>query len=195
MAGDKKGALATGAMIVFMDESGFSQRPTVRRTWGRKGQTPILHEDLTWSRFSAMGAIGHHPGRRQMRLFLSLRPHAINSAEVIGFLKSLRRHVRDPVVLVWDNLPSHRSKVVRDYIDQQRAWLRVEYLPAYAPELNPVEDLWANLDGRELASFVPDDMEHLERQISKGARRVRRHDELLWSFFRHAQLIESRPTS
>ena len=176
-------------MIVFMDESGFSQRPSVRRTWGRKGQTPVLHEDVTWSRFSAMGAVGFHPGRKQMRLFLSLRPHAINSIEIIGFLKSLRRHIRDPVVLVWDNLPAHRSKAVREYIHKQHKWLRVEHLPSYAPELNPVEDLWANLDGRELANFVPDDMNALQCQISKGARRIRRHDQLLWGFFRHAELL------
>ena len=177
-------------MIVFMDESGFSQRPSVRRTWSRKGQTPVLHEDVTWNRFSAMGAVGFHPGREQMRLFLSLRPHAINSTEIIGFLRSLRRHVRDPVVLVWDNLPAHRSKAVRDYTHKQRNWLRVEHLPSYAPELNPLEDLWANLAGRELANFVPDDMDQLQRQINKGARRVRRHNELLRSFFRHAELLQ-----
>jgi len=176
-------------MIVFMDESGFSQRPSVRRTWARKGQTPVLREDVTWNRFSAMGALGWHPGRKQMRLFLSLRPNAINSDEVIGFLRSLRRHVRDPVLLIWDNLPCHRSQAVRDYIQGQESWLRVERLPAYAPELNPVEDLWANLDGREMANFVPDDMEQLHRQIGKGARRIRRHNRLLWSFFQHAELL------
>lgn len=176
-------------MIVFMDESGFSQRPSVRRTWGRKGQTPILREQVTWNRFSAMGALGWHPGRKQVRLFLSLRAHAVNSEEVIGFLRSLRRHVRDTVVLVWDNLPVHRSKAVRDYLRDQVHWLQVEWLPAYAPELNPLEDVWANLDGQELANFVPDDMHELHRQIGKGARRIRRHNHLIWSFLKHAQLL------
>lgn len=176
-------------MIVFADESGFSQRPSVRRTWGRKGQTPVLREWVTWSRFSAMGAIGWHPGRQQVRLFLSLRPHAIRGEDVIGFLRSLRRHIRGNVVLVWDNLPVHRSKRVREHLEAQAGWLRVEWLPAYAPELNPLEDVWANLDGQELANFVPDDLDQLQCQIARGARRIRRHCPLLWGFLKHAELL------
>jgi transposase len=191
VAGDKKGALRKGAMIVFLDESGFSQRPTVRRTWGRKGKTPVLREHVTWKRFSAMGAIGYHPKRRRVRLFLSLRPQAIRGDDIVRFLRSLRRHVRDPVILIWDNLPVHRSRVVRDYLEAHRGWLSVKWLPAYAPELNPLEDVWANLDGRELANFVPDDMDQLERQVTKGARRIRRHDHLVWGFLEHAQLVEA----
>jgi len=192
VAGDKKGALRTGATVVFADESGFSQRPSVRRTWGRKGQTPVLHEHVTWSRFSAMGALGWHPRRRQVRLFLSLRPHAINGEEVVGFLKSLRRHIRGRVILVWDNLPVHRCKLVREYLQAQAQWLRVEWLPAYAPELNPLEDVWANLDSRELANFIPDDMDQLQRQVTKGARRIRCHSQLIWGFLKHTGLISDR---
>ncbi len=177
-------------MIVFVDESGFSQRPTVRRTWGRKGDTPVLREHVTWKRFSAMAAIGYHPRRGQTRLFLSLRPQAIRGEDIVSFLRSLRRHVRDPVILVWDNLPVHRSKVVRDYLAAQRNWLTVKWLPAYAPELNPLEDVWANLDGRELANFVADDMDQLQRQVAKGARRIRRHNHLIWGFLQHAQLLQ-----
>lgn len=179
-------------MIVFLDESGFSQRPVVRRTWSRRGDTPILREHVTWSHFSAIGALGYHPKRRQVRLFLSLRPKAIRGGDLLAFLRSLRRHVHDRVILVLDNLPVHRSKAVTDYFKAKRSWLRVEWLPAYAPELNPLEDVWANLDGRELANFVPDDMQQLERQVGRGARRIRRHEELLWGFLKHAQLVRHR---
>jgi len=79
---------------------------------------------------------------------------------------------------------------VRDYVQKHRSWLTVHHLPSYAPELNPLEDLWANLDGRELANFIPDDMYRLQCQISKGVRRVRRNDRLMWSFFRHAGLLQ-----
>lgn len=179
-------------MIVFVDESGFSQRPNVRRTWAPKGHTPVLRELVTWNRFSAMGALGWHRGRQQVRLFLSLRPHAIRADDIVDFLRSLRRHVRGNVTLVWDNLPVHRSRVVRGYLQAQHKWLRVEWLPAYAPELNPLEDVWANLDGRELANFVPDDMDQLHSQLTKGARRIRRHSELLWGFLKHARLLSRR---
>ena len=179
-------------MIVFADESGFSQRPSVRRTWGPKGQTPVLDEHVTWNRFSTIGALGWHRKRKQVHLFLSLRPHAVKADDIVGFLRSLRRPVRGPVILIWDNLPVHRSRVVREYLQAQRKWLRVERLPAYAPELNPLEDVWANLESRELANFVPDDMDQLQGQITKGARRIRRHSELLWGFLAHAQLLSDR---
>ena len=179
-------------MIVFADESGFSQRPSVRRTWGPKGRTPVLYELVTWNRFSALGALGWHPQRRQVRLFLSLRPHTVKSEDVLDFLRSLRRHIPGPVTLVWDNLPVHRSKLVRQYLQAQHQWLRVEWLPAYAPELNPVEDVWANLEGRELANFGPDNMAELHGQITKGARRIRRHCSLLWGFLRHGKLLSPR---
>lgn len=174
---------------MFVDEGGFSQRPSVRRTWGRKGQTPVLHEELTLNRFSTIGALGWHRPRQQVGLFLSLRPHTIKTDDIVVFLRSLRRHVRGPVTLIWDNLPAHRSRVVREYLQAQRRWLRVEWLPAYAPELNPLEDAWANLDRRELANFVPEDMAQLHGQITRGVRRIRRHPDLLWGFLKHAQLL------
>ena len=189
MAGGKKGALRHGALIVFADESGFSQRPSVHRTWARKGHTPVLRERVTWNRFSALGALGWHPCTRPVRLFLSLRPHAVNGETVVGFLRSLRRHVRGQVILVWDNLPVHRSQLVREYLEAQAYWLQVEWWAAYAPELNPLENVWANLDGRELANFIPDDLEQLHRQITKGTRRIRCHNDLLWGFLKHAQLL------
>lgn len=192
MAEDKKGALATGALIVFIDESGFSQRPVVRRTWGRQGRTPVLVEQVVYGHFSAIGAIGYHPKRRQVRLFLSLCSRTIKKEDILGFLKSLRRHVHDRVVLVLDNLPAHRSKVVAEYFAAQRKWLRVEWLPAYAPELNPLEDVWANLDGRELANFVPDDLEHLRQRVRRGAQRIRRHEDVLWGFLKHTELVKHR---
>ena len=117
---------------------------------GRKGQTPALHEEVPWNRFPAIGALGWHRRRKQVRLFLSLRPHAIRADDIVASLRSLRRHVRGKVVWVWGNLPVHRSRAVRQYLQAQRRWPQVEWLPAYAPELNPPEDVWANLDGREL---------------------------------------------
>ena len=179
-------------MIVFLDETGFSQRPSIRRTWGPRGQTPVLKEYLNWKHLSGIGARGFRPGTPRSRLFLSLRPGTINGEAVIAFLRSLRRHVRGPVLLIWDGLPAHRSTIVREYVAAQRHWLTVEQLPGYAPELNPLEDLWANLDACELAHFVPDDINQLARQVRKGVRRVRRRPELPWAFLKHTRLVSRK---
>ena len=109
LAAHKKGAVRAGATVVFVDESGFSQRPSVRRTWAPRGQTPVLREHFNWKRLSASGAIAWRPDQPRTRLFLSLRPGAIASEQVVDFLGQLRRHVRGKVVLLWDGLPAHRA--------------------------------------------------------------------------------------
>jgi transposase len=180
----------TGKMIVFLDESGVSLRPSVRRTWAPRGRTPTQRERLSWKRLSMIAGLGWQPGRTRIRLFLSLRPAAIRGADVIAFLRSLRRHVQSPIALIWDRLPAHRSRQVQDYIQRQRHWLTVHWLPPYAPELNPVEDVWANLDANELANFAPEDLGPIVRQIRRGARRIRRRTELPWGFLRHPKLVK-----
>ena len=50
--------------------------------------------------------------------------------------------VPGPAVLVWDNLPTHVGRAMRQLI-AARACLTVLQLPAYAPELNPVEGIWS----------------------------------------------------
>lgn len=179
-------------MIVFMDESGFSLRPSIRRTWAPRGQTPIVREQFNWKRLSAMGALGWHPKGARIRLFLSLRSGAVRGETVLGFLRSLRRHIRGLVVLIWDGLSAHRSQEVRGYLQAQRHWLRVERLPAHAPELNPLEGLWGNLKGCELANFLPDDLGQLAHQVRKGVQRVRRRKQLPFGFFEPAQLLTRR---
>jgi transposase len=190
LARDKKGALRTGKVIAFLDESGVSLRPSVRRTWAPRGRTPTQKECFNWKRLSMVSALAWQPGTARIRLFLSIRLASIKAGDVIAFLRSLRRHVRSPIALIWDRLPAHRAKPVRDHIRRQRHWLTVHWLPPYAPELNPVEDVWANLDAHELANFAPDDLGPIVRQIRRGARRIRRRTELAWGFLRHPKLVK-----
>jgi transposase len=191
VAAHQKGALRRGATIVFLDESGFTQRPSVRSTWAPRGRTPVVQDRCNWQRLSAIGALAWRPSQPQTRLFLSLRPDSVKSPDVIAFLRSLRRHIRGPVVLVWDRLGAHQSKTVRDYAYSQRHWLRLEYFPPYAPELNPVEQLWANLRNQELANHTADDLNDVRRRLATGTRRLRRRD-LGLGFIRHAQLISDK---
>jgi transposase len=188
VAPHKGGALTAGATIVFIDESGFSQRPSVRRTWAPRGRTPVVEDHVNWDRLSAVGAIAWHPGKPDTRVFLSLWPHSIKQPEVLEFLKSLHRHVHGQVVVVWDRLPAHRGNLVREYIEANASWLKVEFLPPYAPELNPVEQVWANLRARELANYTPDDLGELAVAIERGKRRIRRRGHGL-GFIKHTDLL------
>ena len=93
------------------------------------------------------------------------------------------------MILMWDRLPAHRSRVVKAALGQHRSWLPVVWLPAYAPNLNPVEQLWARLDATALANTPPDDLRVLRHSVRNGLRRVRRHPELARGFLRHTGLF------
>jgi hypothetical protein len=78
---------------------------------------------------------------------------------LIGFLNDLKRHFpRRRLLLIWDGLPSHKSRDMTAYLRAQRSWLAVERLPGYAPELNPAELVWGNVNGRDLANLCADNL-------------------------------------
>jgi hypothetical protein len=99
------------------------------------------------------------------------------------------------VVLLWDGLSAHWSHKMRAHLDSQRAWLQVERLPAYAPELNPVEYLWASLKGGELANFAGDTLPEVAGQAQQGIQRVCDSDSLVLGFLAHTGLsLDNEPS-
>ena len=152
----------------------------------------MVREHFTWKRLSAIGALGWRAGTGSTRLFLSLRPGSVVSEAVIRFLRSLRRHIRGKVLLIWDGLGSHRSRQVTEHIRAQRHWLTVERLPAYAPELNPVEYLWSAMKTKATANYSPDTLHELRGRLRAGIGRLRRRDTVGLGFIKHARLISER---
>jgi hypothetical protein len=189
MAGGKKNARRRKAWICFQDESGVSQRPSIRRTWAPKGKTPVLIHAFNWSKMSVCAALGYRWDGRRSRLFFQTREGNYNAESLIGFLEDLRKELRgQKAVLVWDGLPAHKSQVMKEYLLQQRPWLTVERLPGYAPDLNPVETLWGNIQGQELANRCAEDLREVGGAVRRGMGRVRKSAKLLFSFLKHAGL-------
>ena len=190
VAGGKKNARRQRAWLVFEDESGLSQQPVVRRTWAPRGETPILTHVLNnWKRLSVAAALAFRWDGGRTRLYFQTRPGTYTTATLLPFLRALKRHFRGQrIILLWDGLGAHTSRRMRAYVADERAWLTVERLPAYAPELNPVEPLWGNVKTRELANHCAPDLDALGRPLRAGLGRVRRHPTLALSFLRHAGL-------
>jgi transposase len=111
---------------------------------------------------------------------------------LIQVLGELRRFLGgEKATLLWDGLPSHRSRAMHDWLNTQRSWLVVERLPAYAPELNPVEGLWSSLKAVELANLTGPTLAEVIQQAHRGVERIRRTPHLTYSFLRHAGLSVS----
>jgi transposase len=149
----------------------------------------VLRQPFNWKRLSAIGMIAYQQLTGQARVLFSLGPGNVDSDWVMRGVRSLRRHVRGPVMLLWDGLSAHLSGLTGRYLERQRHWLTVERLPAYAPELNPVEALWANLSARELANLCPETLGELALHVHRGVRRIRRHPDLAHAFLNHSGLF------
>jgi len=138
---------------------------------------------------SAAAVVAYRWDGKRSQLFFQVKPDSYNTDSLIGFLEDLRRHFRSrKIILVWDGLPAHRSRAMTDYLRAQRGWLTVERLPGYAPELNPVEYLWGNVKGQELANLCADNLGHATFAFSSGMARVRRSQHLCFAFLRNAGL-------
>ena len=185
----KKNAKAWRAWIVFLDESGISERPPVRRTWAPRGQTPVVIHPFNWKRLSICSAIAYRSNGDCCRLYFRIVGGSYNDEKLISFLEQLKHQSRmHRVILLWDGLPSHRSRRMLEHLKQQRGWLSVVRLPAYAPEINPVEGLWANILGQELANRSVRDLGEMVEGVRSGFARVHSKGWLLRSFLHHAGL-------
>jgi len=183
MASIKKKALEEGRTLVFIDESGLTQKPHRVRTWAPKGQTPLLYHAFTWEHLSVIA------GLSATNFYFRLFEGSIKSAQVIEFLEQLQRRIAGKLLIIWDGAGIHRCKRIRQYLAGQEGKIWVERFPAYAPELNPVEYLWAYWKERELPNVCARDLWHLTTWAAQALRRIRRKRErLICAFWKQAEL-------
>jgi transposase len=165
-----------------VDESGVSQRPHRVRTWAKRGQTPVLEFNFNYEVLSAVA------GMTFWSFYFQLFPKTIRSAQVIEFLGHLKRHVRRPLLVIWDRLSAHKSQMTQQWIREQKGWIHTEYLPAYAPELNPVEYLWGYWKQHELANVCPRDWWELDHRARRALKRIRRRPRIIVACWEQSKL-------
>jgi transposase len=172
---------------VFLDESGFMLQPLLRRTWAPQGQTPISHSWDRHDRLSVLSGLTVSPRHRHLRLFFAVHEENIRTPHVLEFLSHLRRHLRCPAILIWDRWNVHRS-AARCMAETHPDWFDIQWLPAYAPDLNPVEHVWNHTKYGDLANFLADDLWHLNVALHRSLIEKERDQFDLHSCFRGAKL-------
>ena len=189
LAAVEKTARRQNALIVFEDESGVSLLPSVRATWAPRGQTPVLRHHFAWKRLSIAGALVYEPDGRDAHLVFQLRPGAYNDESLIEFLTDLDQlEGHRSVLLLWDGLPSHRSRRMLEWVASQHDWLRIEQLPGYAPDLNPTEQVWGSIKSQELANLCVDTIGEVAEVAEDGLDRISTNASLCIAFLRHTGL-------
>ena len=173
----QKKAQRDGRLIVFVDASGISERPTRVRPWAPKGQTPIIQFHFNWTHVSVIA------GLTRTNCLFRLHEGSIKKEEIVEFLKALKAHLSQPLLVIWDGLKAHKSRLVRDYLDSLHGHIQIAFLPPYAPDLNPVEYLWAWL--KRPGQLLP---QRLGRAARDGAQQTQERPK---ASFDHRRLLDA----
>jgi len=112
----------------------------------------------------------------------------IKTPQIINFLGHLQRQLDRKLLIIWDGLAAHRSRGVRAYVERTHERIRLAQLPAYAPELNPVEFIWGYCKQHELPNFCPKDFAHLNQVARSRLRSMQRRPTLVTAFWQQAAL-------
>ncbi|MBM3297437.1 MAG: transposase [Candidatus Aminicenantes bacterium] len=153
--------------------------PLLLRTWAPRGETPIVRHVYRHERLSVISALTLSPRRRHWGLYFSLQVRNIKGRDVVVFLRFLLRHLRGPVVLVWDEARIHKGRRMEDFL-MRNGRLQIERFPKYAPELNPAEHVWTQ-SKRRMANGSPQGIEELQRTTAKELGRIQGSRPLLRS--------------
>ena len=159
--------VAEGATLVYLDEVGFSLKGVRRLTWSTRGVTPLVTLPANWEKLSTIGAI-----TSDGRFFQHTKSGAIRSGDVTRFFQHLLRHVQGEIVVVLDNAGIHRSNVTQAFVETHER-LSLVFLPPYAPELNPIELVWAYVKRNVLGNFCARSAAVLKAKLVVAWQRVR----------------------
>jgi len=137
-----------GATLFWGDEMGMRSEHQAGRSWGRRGETPVVPGTGKRFRRNLLSVITNR-GRLAFMVFKG----RFTSVVFIRFLRRVLRHTPRPIFLIVDEHPVHRSGAVKQWVARQGARLRLFFLPGYSPDLNPDEylnnDVKANAVGRQ----------------------------------------------
>ena len=134
-----------------------------------------------------MAAVTRAPWADRLGLYVKLLDHNAHTEDLVTFVREIHAHLRRPIILVWDRLPAHRS-AVRQLLANGCDWLRVEWLPPYAPDLDPVEAVWDQSKYGTLANVIPEDVEDLRNMLDEIFNTFRFDRNRLHSFYSAARI-------
>jgi len=172
-------AKVEGGEVFFWDESGFRADAVHGRTWGVKGQTPIVERPGQRQSISAASAV-----TAKGAFWYCTYQGGLNADLFVGLLRRLMRHRSKPVHLVVDGLPAHKTKLVKDYVASTDGRLTLHLLPGYAPELNPDELVWSHVKRTGVARTPLRKGEKLRDKIEAQLAAIKKAPRLVRSFFK-----------
>ena len=180
----KKMAKAEGADIYFGDAAHIRSDHHAGRTWGKKGETPIV--SATGSRHG-MSLISAITSKGHMR-FMIKESGGVNADVFIEFLKRLLTGAKRSIFLIVDRGPAHRAKKTKTFVETLDGKLRLFFLPPYSPDRNPDELVWKHLKADTVGRMVVTDQADFKSKMVSSMRSLQRKPTKICSFFQKPSL-------
>jgi len=175
------------AILYFQDEAGVSLIPFMRTTWAPIGKTPVVKVTGKKGGLCVSSAIS--PAGR---MIFRIEKGRMTAQTYIDFLsKIILQHPRRKIVIVADNAPIHKAKLVKEFILSNKKRISIFYIPSYSPELNPDEHVWAYLKAYELVAHQAQNKEELKKIVNLKMQKIAKKEELIHSFFMQNKVTKS----
>jgi transposase len=142
----------------------------------------VIQQSFTWKQMSAVA------GLSWWRFYFRFFQGAIRTEQIIEFLTALKEQIRRPLLIIWDGAGAHKSRALRQWLEQQHGHISIAFLPAYAPELNPVEAIWAYLKKHEIANLCPANLAEVSDFARRRLKSMQRRPKLVRAFWQQAEL-------
>jgi transposase len=148
------------------------------KTWGKKGETPVVERAGQRQSISAASAVNARGG-----FWYCTYQGGLTAELFVKLLRRMMRHRTKPVHLVLDGLPAHKTALVQAYVASTHGMLTLHFLPGYAPELNPDELVWSYVKRTGMARAPLRRGETLHQKIEAQLSAIKRMPQLIRSFF------------
>lgn len=176
----RKAAKKQGAEIFWLDEAAIRSDDPLLRTWGLKGQTPVVETSGQRQKVNAISAISNSGG-----FWYHLHTKSFNADVFIEALQELLWNRKRPIFIITDGHPVHKSKKVQAFLEEHAAKIQLHILPPYAPDLNPDELIWNYIRQTGTARAPLKKGESLMERTMLDMEMIRCDKALVKSFFRN----------
>ena len=144
---------------MFQDEARFGRMSRPRRCWAPAGTRPVMQNGYEREFTYVYGAVSPLDGGFEHRLC-----DKMNTEEMGKFLRQVsEKHADDYILMVVDGAISHKAKAL-----EVPANIALIALPGYSPQLNPQENVWDEIRGKNFPNRVYENMEAMHQQLTAG---------------------------
>ena len=168
-----------GATLYFLDEAGVRTDYHAGTTWSLEGLTPVIPATGGRYRVNMIAAV-----TPEGELDFQVGPQSLNSSTFVEYLKSLAQEASQPIWIVTDRYSAHRAKVVEEYLETTNGKVKIFFLPAYSPHLNPVELVWSNIKAQGIARYLIRSAEELTKKATQLLESLKATPEKVRALFR-----------